>query len=113
MCQTGLTVEAQWGCWHGTEMGETEQDIWAAAGANFATSMQRSPESSGKRGPGKISYSLGWPRKEMQHSDLDRSSASRCCAKSANAPQTEHGCSARCQAALALSLEEGRMKKHF
>lgn len=51
--------------------------------------------------------------KEMQRSDLDGSSASRCCAKSLSAPQTEHGCSARCQAALAMSFEESRMKTTF
>lgn len=50
-------------------MGDAEWDIWAAAGTRFAASRQRSPESSGKRGSGKISYNLGWPRKEMQRSE--------------------------------------------
>jgi len=48
------------------------------------------PESRGKRCSEEISYNLGWPRKEMQHSDLDHSPANRCYAKSQNAPQTEH-----------------------
>jgi len=33
--QTGLTAEVQWGFLHGTEMGEAEREVRAAAGANF------------------------------------------------------------------------------
>lgn len=32
---TGLTAEVQWGFRHGTEVGEAEREVQAAAGANF------------------------------------------------------------------------------